>query len=1175
MVDQEISPFDNILTKKDFSHIEKMIDNFKKDKSLELEVSFRNVNYSNYMRIIEHFVNVVDENNISSEDSLDISVILPEGNNYRTSLISNEQINDFFQKYSKSTVSDIQRFLLKLKPQDDINIIFKDRGTADKLYIEDFDILLKTTIERPIKDPSKENIKLTGNEKIHFRYKQRSSFILNDLVRLDVTEVKESKELSNLFQINSNYEVEIEVINSKINLNTLISQIVSILKIVQDAEFPIGKKEEINVIETYRQLLKVKPSLHLDGRNVVSIDSAAIVKYIPNKYAVTDKADGDRYFLISTTQGVYLLSINLTVKKLNVKVTDKKYHNMIIDGELIKNENGKIFLAFDVVYANDTDYRHNNELTLIKRLDVLYNIINDCFGTLIPFTDYTNKNSDMELDNIKSFYLKELQKYWTQFRKEINKIGKDKIYITRKLYFVPYGIDPNEIFMYADMLWKFYVYQNFVPYKLDGIIYTPISSSYMIKSSFDSVDSGPVEYKWKPPSKNSIDFYITFIKDANGAEAVYIDNSVVSGKGNPYKICKLHVGVTKGREEKPVPFKINGKEQMANIYLTDNEARDIEGKVIDDETVVEFIFDAFKQDIDDAYKWIPIKTRYDKTESVQKYGKKYGNNVNIAIKIWKTIINPITEENIASLANPTTYQKEMDRLSKSTATYNKQNHAYYQLKSNSAKGMRSFHNWIKSNIILTYCKNKHNVLDIGCGRGGDLIKFVDAKIDEYVGVDIDANGLFIINDSAHSRYKHLKKTHSNVPPMYFINADARALFTVQSQQNIFPSMGEFNKKLIETHLSSNKKYDVINAQFTLHYYLSDEFAWNNFCTNINNHIQRNGYFLITTFDGKLLYDKLMGKSKMTVSYTDNKGSKNIFFEIIKIYNDNDKSNLGMAIDLYNSLISNPGTYIREYLVFPDFLEKSLKEKCGLELVESDYFFNLFNLYKNYFIGNTSQSTLKTFSKKYNEIRDFYLSLQPDNNNLFTVEQSEAALCSFKLSILNRYYVFKKSAHVDLENPSRIIGINNGINLGKIITPFLDRNNIIIDVSKKNGKINEVYRYIKNQHKHINPSVYLIKHTIDENDIGHGDIYRTNRLRFLKLREGSDPQAFLIYKSPEKEFFPIYYQNTEFDKNIFSQNRYTISQNSKKMKKSYVLDSPKVIEDLHLLINLTQTLQKKQ
>ena len=1134
---------DNILNDDQYSQVEQMISTFKKDKSQEFEVSFRGINYSNYMRIVEHYINRVAEDDIESVDSLDVSIIFADGNTYRVSFIGADTIDKFISSYSAKRPADILKYLVSLDPDENISIMYKDRGSANRIYIEDFGMVFKTTKEMPYKKGS-EKPEPKGSEKILYRYKRRVSFVISDSIRLDITDVRESKSIAVLENTASNYEIELEAINPKITMNDLSDNIVSVLTVVQNSDVPIGKTESSNVISAYQNLLGLKSSTHLDSRNVISIESQHIIKFIPNRYAITDKADGERYFMVLLVDGVYLISTNMVVKKLNVAILNNSYSNTILDGELIENENGKIFLAFDVVYGNSIDFRYNKKYTLSYRTNMLNEIIDKAFGTLIPFENYTDEKRDMELDLIRQFYAKELKEYWKEFNAQLKK-NKNNILISRKIYFIPFGIDPSEVFMYADMVWKLFVYGKIVPYKLDGIIYTPINSPYMIKASTENLDSVPLEYKWKSPKQNSIDFYIKIEKDEHGNEAIFYDSTVVHEAGNAYKICSLYVGIIQGNEEKPIPFKVSGKEQKANIYLKDGEARDLEGKVIEDHTVVEFIFDGFQTGEDNAYKWIPLKTRYDKTESVQKYGKKYGNNLNIAIRIWRTITNPITEENIASLANPNTYQKEIDILSKTGAT-RQIDRTYYQKHTDIAAGMRAFNNWIKTNMIMTYCRNKKNVLDIGCGRGGDILKFVHAGVGEYVGLDIDNNGLYVINDSASNRYKNLKKSNPNVPPMYFINADARGLFNVKSQEAIIPTMSEFNKRLIETHLSGNKKYSIINNQFTIHYYLSDQISWSNYCKNINNHIDTNGYFLVTCFDGKLIHDKLFGKQKMTVSYTDNKGRKNVFFEINKIYNDSDKNNIGLAIDLYNSLISNQGTYLREYLVMPDFLIKSLKDKCGLELIETDSFFSLFNLYKNYFTQESSDIVRDTGPKRYKDIKNFYYSLDR-SKNLAGEEEYDIAMASFKLSMLNRYFIFKKTKNIDITESSRIVGVNHKINLGKLLMPYFETNRMFIEPEKKTTQINKIYHAIRRKHTGIQPTVYLIRHTISDNSLDN-EIYKRNRLQFSKVKEGNDPKTLLIYKSPDRNFYPINYNNGK--------------------EKVYLLDSTKIVDDLDILVALS-------
>lgn len=1151
-----------ILSNDELKQIKNMMQIFHKNKEIEFEVSFRNISYPNYLRIIKHYVDLVNEQDISSIDSLDVSILLDDGNNYRVSIIGVDNIQNFLQKFSKAKPIEIQEYLLGLKSGDDVKHIFKDRKSAEKIYLEDIEAVIKVTPEIPI---SKDNPKpkLVGSEKMLYRYKQRTSFLINDNVQIDITDVQESNNIWNLTNKASNYELEIEILNSKITIDELLDEIESVLKIIQNTEIPIGKSEVKSVITQYQTLLNIKPSSHLESRNVVSIEAHHIVKFIPNKYGITDKADGDRYFLFSISSGLYLISINLAVKKIGLALK-KSCQDILLDGELITNENGFMYMAFDVVYANGTDYRFDNKYILTQRLIILNELIDKCFGNLIPFTNYTDKNTDLEIDKIKNFYTRELKTYWSLFKKQLDG-NKEKYFITRKLYFVPYGIDSSEVFMYADLVWKLSVYGKLTPYKLDGIVYTPINLPYTIQATSDNLDAVPMEYKWKPPSQNSIDFYIKFEKDAHGQDSIFYDNAVVRADASAYKICKLYVGLVRSGQEKPIPFKVNGIEQKANIYLDDGQAVDTDGNVIDDDTVVEFVFDITKPDIDNAYRWTPMRTRYDKTESVQKYRKRYGNNLNVAIRIWRSIINPVTEEIIASLGNPSTYQKEMDRLSKSTDSFNKPSFVYYQKTTANATGMRAFNNWIKNNMILTYCLNKSSILDIGCGRGGDLIKFINANVGEYVGIDIDNNGLYVISDSAYSRYKNLKKQNPNVPPMFFINADARALFNTKSQENAISIMTSYNKSLIETHLASNKKYSVISCQFSIHYYLSDTLSWSNFCKNINDQLETNGYFLITCFDGKLIYDQLMGKPKMTVSYTDANGRKNTFFEIVKIYSDSESTNgnfgVGMAIDLYNSLISNPGNYNREFLVSPDFLIDSLKKKCGLELVETDSFYNLYNLYQNYFSQeNSSEFTSADISeKKYDEIRNFYRQLHTDYPDTVT---SDMAMASFKFSMLNRYYIFKKTSQIDLNEPSRIVGMNHKINLGKVLEPYFVTNRMIIDPASKNRQINKIYHNIRNKYHPTKPSVYLIRHSIPEEKF-NDEIYRRNKLEFSKIKGGNSDKTLLIYKSPDKYFYPIQYQNSIAD------NMDRIRAN----EGTYLLDSNKIVDDLNVLVALSEKMYR--
>ena len=1164
--------FNAFFSSQEFDDIKKIINQFNQDKDTELEISFpKGIGYEKYQYLLSYYTNIVNESKISAHDALDMTISLVNGPNLRISIVDADIIEKFIKDNSHRSNRDLILILSTLKPSSNIEVIHKDRDNAVKNYYNEWQTVVKLTTEKSVASIPK----LSGNENILMRYKSRYTFHVDDTIKVDITRVRQSKSLFNLSKVNDVYEFEIEFIRHNIDTEIFINIFREMLTVVQQSEIPVSLSESQSIIDKYKLLLSIKNSTSLDVRNVSTLKPLHIVKHIPNKYALTDKADGERYFLFIVSEGIYLISNNLIVKKIKSDFTvADEFNNILIDGEYIISGGKKMFMAFDLVYAYNIDYRYSDKYTLRNRIDALENIIDKCFGTIIPFIDYTIENGNMELDAILKYYTVNLAEYWKKLKNQLATIKSNTTYITRKLYFFPYGIDPCEIFMYANMIWKLSSRDTNIPYHLDGMIYTPYNAPYMIKVNIDNADNIYAEYKWKPPSQNSIDFYIRFEKDAvTQQDALFYDNDTV------YKICKLYVGHRNGKSEIPVPFIINDIEQTTQLTISPDydEVTDINGDVINDDTVVEFFYDnTAATNLSLKTSWIPIRTRYDKTEAVKKYKTKYGNNAKIAKLIWYTIINPISEDDIAALASPESYPIEYDKFSRMINTKNQ----YYQRqkKITDATGMRAFNNWIKMNMITSYSRGKINALDIGCGVGGDLAKFVVAGIKEYVGLDIDANGLFMSRDSAMNRFRQMKNQQKITLNAKFIQADARALFNVESQVNAIPNMIVSNRRAINEFLSPNQKYDVINAQFTIHYYLSDDLSWSNFCKNIDANLAPGGYLLITAFDGKLLYDYLKRNKKMTVSYTDHSGVKNVFFDITKMYSDDTLENkTGVAIDFYNSLISNEGIYNKEYLVFPKFLESSLKEQIGLELVETDSFYNIFNLYKNYFTDDDASSEKKIKSeisyKKHSEIKKFYRSL--DITNTTGVER-ELALASFKLSALNRYYVFRKNHTHDITKPSRIIRFNHQIDLGKIITPYFINERMIIDPYGRTSNINDIYHNVRLANPYIRPNVYLLDHNYKKYNVD-GDDWYGDYFNYKKIKTPNTfcDKLMMIYKSPDKFYYPIYYQPNYYDGYTFDNIINNSVNVTPPVTKHYILSSNNIINDLDIFVNLTNQLLNLQ
>lgn len=126
-------------------------------------------------------------------------------------------------------------------------------------------------------------------------------------------------------------------------------------------------------------------------------------------------------------------------------------------------------------------------------------------------------------------------------------------------------------------------------------------------------------------------------------------------------------------------------------------------------------------------------------------------------------------------------------------------------------------------------------MDLGCGKGGELKKFNFERIANYVGIDISIRGL---EDAI------VRKVKSSINyPTTFINMS-----------------GEAEPSLFDSRLPSHTFFDIVSAQFCIHYFFSSEQSTRNFLTNVTTKMTKNGIFIATFPDDSVLMKKLqMGK----------------------------------------------------------------------------------------------------------------------------------------------------------------------------------------------------------------------------------------------------------------------------------------------------------------------------
>lgn len=1000
------------------AEVEKLFFQISPKDEFEIIIDPKQMNMSKFTTLLKYIGYQKTKNNLEVIRESVLDANLSENNNcFRVSIVGKDNIQSVLNNHYQKKNIQVYHSLLQEAKNNNYSIINKVR----KGVIDHSKYRCRLATETPINSSS---IKLTDDDRhnIVFRYKQRASLILEDTeygrLRLDVTQVQQSNQLSTLISSPIIYEAELDLSatkkmtsEGKSVLKKIMDTIRSILGTLQGSEIIITQQEETTVIDEYKKLVygeKVNVHQDLYGMQSKSLELIPFLDVLPNMYTVTDKADGDRHFLFCVNNSVYLITNNLSVRKLNTKV--ENVNNTLIDGEVIFTTNKLIFLGFDILFDKGIDMRvEPNLATRYLRLKSMMETIADI---KYPWIDLSPTDK-FSIEGQVKYHEENMDKHYELLSKIVD--SKENNIIFLKYFIFPTGGDKSEIYAYALSMWNKYTLTYKLPYNLDGLIFTPLKQKYT--RNLDEIKYKI--YKWKPKEKNSLDLYIEFERDPKTQDIVVAyDNSNITkeddefgdapeAKDTLYQIANLFVGRNNQETnlEIPVPFKRDEGLNQAYLYLSDGAVKDIEGNIIQDKTVVEFAYDIV-DNTEPKKRWIPLRTRFDKTERVQKFKRNYGNNDKIANSIWQSMNFLIDMSDFKLLGNPETHIEHSSTLrtkltAKDIAIY-RANDAYYQRHTDIARGMRDFHNFVKSQYIYNYCAQledkKLDVCDIGFGEAGDIQKYYHAKVKTLTGIDINADGLFSAgSSSAIGRLKTFKKKFPNFPPVELVHANfGISLFDVDKHAKGLPNMTDNSKKILAKVIT--KKYDVISAMFMLHYLFKDDDTAKNMLDNLKI-LKENGYMLACLFDGKLLNEEFKTRDKKIIEeyYTTESGDKELLFTIKPMYDINDKNinKNGLAISYYFAGFMDVGTDQIEYLVTPEHLINTMK-KANMELVETESFQNIFAMYKDFLYDAAGYDAKKDTQEFLGKVRNFY------NMN---VSMNKAG---FELTRLNRFYVFKKT-----------------------------------------------------------------------------------------------------------------------------------------------------------------------
>lgn len=153
--------------------------------------------------------------------------------------------------------------------------------------------------------------------------------------------------------------------------------------------------------------------------------------------------------------------------------------------------------------------------------------------------------------------------------------------------------------------------------------------------------------------------------------------------------------------------------------------------------------------------------------------------------------------------------------------------------------LRQFNNWLKSVLIKLHMRPGYSVLDLCCGKGGDLQKWAAVGCTTYFACDVAAVSVKV----ARERYNGLREAPFR-PVLYVCDCFGVPLADV---------------------LPSDALFDVVSCQFAIHYAFESEDRVRMLLRNVTDRLRDGGFFIGTTVDANVLVRKLRAVDASEIS----------------------------------------------------------------------------------------------------------------------------------------------------------------------------------------------------------------------------------------------------------------------------------------------------------------------
>jgi len=417
------------------------------------------------------------------------------------------------------------------------------------------------------------------------------------------------------------------------------------------------------------------------------------------------------------------------------------------------------------------------------------------------------------------------------------------------------------------------------PYETDGLIFTHGPSPYW---KDDSV------FKWKPPERLTIDFLIMRAPQSMMNVPPYIPRPgyvmylLFSGISQP-KMEQYGLSWLPSCRELFRDFKGSGRtipiqfttptHKLAYVYYhpvgvnnkltsttTKSSTKKLVVKPADMKDVAE---DPLHRHVGE-FIWIPdakpkaktenqlelapgmipwkfVKLRADKDANMED-GIAYGNSYATALSTFNEIMNPVKLEDLLVATVEPKSNDDADDLG-----------YFAKSKGKDYRPMTAYNNFVKAQVLQQLADSNY-VLDLMCGQGQDLFKYVGWKVKNLICVDQDAKAL----DELRTRSAHIPDPKWYVYPPKPQHAGIKLSVL---QYDLSKDIVKLPEVLIKERMMPNERVDAVVCNLGLHYIIEDKKSLALFIKMLDSTLKVGGRFIYTSLNGALIHKMLQGLKK--------------------------------------------------------------------------------------------------------------------------------------------------------------------------------------------------------------------------------------------------------------------------------------------------------------------------